>query len=54
MFAEGDPFPIFLSFFIMIKSETRRLEPVEDPRSRHSFENIIMKSGEEAGTVHHQ
>ncbi len=50
--AKGDPVPTFLH--ILYSNDvvgTRRLKPAEDPAARHSFKNIIIMSGEEAGAV---
>jgi hypothetical protein len=50
--AKGDPVPTFLHIFYSNDVVgTRRLKPAEDPASRHSFKNIIIMSGEEAGAV---
>ena len=50
--AKGDPVPTFLHIFYSNDVVgTRRLKPAEDPASRHSFKNIIVKSGEEAVAV---
>ncbi len=51
--AEGDPFPIFLNFFIILKSGRGAWSPCRIPRSGIPFKNIIMLSERGAGTVPH-